>query len=115
MTTKAIETIAAELLAARVSGGTVSTTSDILPRTGYLVGIAGLGAVLPSADVDVISTWVASHLESNHVGIWSDSTTGTTYLDVVEVIADRSDAEALARSTGEIAIWDLVNQVEVRV
>lgn len=114
-TTKAIEAIAAELLAARATGGTVSTTDTSVPSAGYVLGIAGLGAVLPKGNIDAIAHWVALHLDASHVGIWSDSATGETYLDVVRVIADRSIAELLAKATGEIAIWDLANKVEVRV
>ena len=116
MTTKAIEAIASELLSARATGGTVSTTDASIPSAGYVLGIAGLGAVLPpKGNSDAIAHWVALHLDAATVGIWSDSVTGETYLDVVQVIADRSVAEILARATGEIAIWDLANKVEVRV
>ena len=115
MTTKTVEAIASELLTASATGGTISTTDVDVPSAGYVVGIAGLGVTENNNDMGAIAHWVALNLDSDHLGVWSDEATGTTYLDVVRVITDRAMAESLARLTGEIAIWDLANRVEIRV
>lgn len=47
-------------------------------------------------------------------GRWTDAD-GTVYWDQVEVIDGMTDALDAARFRGELAVWDLANNVEVRV
>jgi hypothetical protein len=48
-------------------------------------------------------------------GAWLDTETGKTYLDVVTVVDDRDKALDLARSHGEIAVFDLGSFEEIRI
>lgn len=49
------------------------------------------------------------------VGRWEDTETGTLYWDEVEVIESRLDAGNIARQRGELAVWDNLNNCEMRV
>lgn len=120
-TTRAIADITAKLLSEYSNGATVSTVAGSqIPVTGYAVGIKGLGAVIDGPDHDAISEWVTERLASStapgrYVGIWSDSATSRVYLDVVKVVSEKASAILLARKTGEIAVWDLGKDAEIRV
>lgn len=48
------------------------------------------------------------------LGAWVDTETGTTYLDVVTIVDDKAKALELAVEHGEIAIYDLTTQTEIR-
>ena len=49
------------------------------------------------------------------VGVWKDIQGGRVYVDKVRHIGTREEAMTLAKSLGEIAIWDLRGQCEIRV
>lgn len=49
------------------------------------------------------------------VGRWTDESDGFVYWDEVEVIDNLLDAGNIARSRGELAIWDNLNNKEIRV
>jgi hypothetical protein len=47
-------------------------------------------------------------------GRWEDTETSVVYYDKVVVIGNLEAALALARATGELAIWDIRNAKEIR-
>ena len=49
------------------------------------------------------------------VGVWKDVQGGRVYVDKVRHIDTLAEALELARSLGELAIWDLREQCEIRV
>ncbi|HVV11593.1 hypothetical protein [Amycolatopsis sp.] len=51
---------------------------------------------------------------SKILGAWLDTETGITHLDVSTVVYDRSEALALARKHGELAVWDVARGIELR-
>lgn len=73
---------------------------------GYMVGVGNLLALeverITQADLTVAEAF-GDHL----MGVWTDPETGVSYLDRVKHVAALSDALALARENGELAIWDL--------
>jgi hypothetical protein len=52
--------------------------------------------------------------EGTLFGRWTDED-GTVYWDEVEVFADETEALLMAANRGELAIWDLANETEIRV
>lgn len=79
------------------SGGTIRLTNDQpLPEHGFYVG----GGTRKSA---------------GFIGWWVDSTTGLTHLDWVNWLGDRENAEYLGRKRGEIAIFDVAANAEIRL
>ena len=66
--------------------------------------------------------WVAeksvqpSDLESGMVvGVWTDSETGTVWLDKTRLVRNLTKATMYATLWQQIAIWDNANQREVRI
>lgn len=51
----------------------------------------------------------------NSFGIWKDSESGKTYLDIVVTTADQKEATALGLAKGQKAIFDLGNMKEIRL
>lgn len=106
-------------MASVFTGATIPTVvGSTVPATGYVVALAGHGEKLTSVTREAITKWVASRLAESAepgkaLGIWHDE--GITYLDVVRVISERATAEALARDTGELAIYDLARKADIRV
>lgn len=74
------------------------------PQKGCAVAIAD-SLVVESVDVDEIARYVAGHASGPYWGIWQDSETGLVYIDTVKVV-DRWEAIAIAKTRGEIAVWD---------
>src|ERR1017187_8161332 len=87
--------------------------------SGYAVGLkkGGLEVDLtrglrePSLEVEDAFVFVADRGNATYVGIWRKD--GRAYVDPVEWIADRKEAEALGRANGQQAIWDFANGVEI--
>lgn len=79
------------------TGGTIRLTNDLpLPTSGYYVG----GGTRKGAD---------------YMGWWVDSDTGLTHLDWVNWYSDRSSAVSIGETRGEIAIFDVANDCEIRL
>lgn len=53
--------------------------------------------------------------EGKVFGAWLDTETGLTYFDVVTIVDSREEALALARSHGEIAVFDIAGAREIRI
>lgn len=69
---------------------------------GYVVAIRPI-----KREADIVT-------EGTLFGRWTDED-GTIYWDEVEVIDGLSDALDAARFRGELAVWDLANNEEIRV
>lgn len=76
----------------------------------YVVGGAADSVVLratatPAQRVASAADFLAAH-PGETVGVWTDSETSRTWLDVVTTHADEAGALAVARERGELAIYD---------
>ena len=98
-------------------GGTVSVGGLSLPETGYYVG-----GVVPTLGFgsrgEVRFPEVLSFLETSgtsYVGFWVDQEDGRVHFDAVDWYEWGTLAETVGASRGEIAIWDIRNNCEVRL
>jgi len=106
--------IATELIAAVLSGDgvTIDRFGDT-PTAGYVVGVEG---TINVDDINDVTEWVAKFEGTQYLyGAWKDADTGSHYFDAVEVYDDLQEALKAGHDRGEIAIWDLANEVEIRV
>lgn len=99
------------------------------PRTGRFVTGAGYVVANPPGAVSVTHRVAMDHhvplaVKENAdilarpgmmLGAWRDAKDGTVYLEVAEVFAARADAERVARSRGERAIYDLAAGRDIRL
>lgn len=110
------------ILGALTDGGATLPTvpGAHVPATGYVVGGAAPGLVLPIAsarlDLDA-SDWVAralarASLPQHYLGSWIGPD-GRLYLDVVSWHAERATAVAIGRARGEHSIWSLTDSAEI--
>jgi len=110
----------AELLAAMIKageGGTVRRSGDPLPSRGYYVGGLCESLVFESLDaVDLgdIAWFVAQHFAS-YYGVWVDTDDNKVYIDAVSHFIFRKNALEAGKARGEIAVWDIKNNCELRV
>lgn len=93
------------------------------PVDGYMVGGAIPSLVLKADEMypfRATDKWLTEHWTllngepGLYAGIWKDSETGLTYVDISRNVADLYTALAIASSRGEIAIWDVASAKEVR-
>lgn len=103
-------------------GATASVVGGAVPTAGYYVG-----GVVPAekyygwiAEADV-REFIHAHraflsVGRRYVGAWKDTATGIIWLDVTEWFAtkDRATALNIAAGRGELAVWDILNSVEIR-
>jgi hypothetical protein len=105
-------------------GATLDTTTGIAPRDGYMVGVAGHG-IAPPIPVDgrhsvaLVSNWIEREADllardNAYVGAWRDEDGGRDYFDVSLRYGSLDEALAVARQTGEIAVWSLHESREIR-
>jgi len=115
----------------RKDGGfSVSMTGQTVPSTGYMVGgyanslIFGRDVLEPNHNVtayQLISQYVGKHfrlLTSDTItflGGWIDEDTDLVYIDISQHFTEKGQALAAAHYHGELAIWDLENEREIRV
>jgi hypothetical protein len=71
---------------------------------GYIVGVQDLSYLGGSA-----------FITPGLVGVWTDTDDGRVYVDRVKHVDALSDALDLAREHGELAIWDLREEKEIRL
>lgn len=101
------------------SDGTYAITSEGISNYaerwdyGYMVGVESLAKAnigrYPTGDELLV-------LAGNGlVGVWKDVQGGRVYVDRVRHIDTLTEALTLARSLGELAIWGLRDNVEIRV
>ena len=111
----------------RLGGYTIGLDTRGLPCTpteGYVVGIPGPHAKTQTyapnflnlvGQLEAISRLAEKHAHKLYAGAWFDGENGTWYLDISECVPSESEALKLASSRGELAIWDVANQTEIRV
>lgn len=102
--------------------GTSVTREYLHPKSGYMVSIVAgpcyrlSTPVVPFTDiVKFIETIQPNEGTNLYYGSWLDEKTFKVYIDVSECIYDREEALAMARSRNEIAIWDVINNCEIRL
>lgn len=115
-----LDNLVADILAGLVADGGVTLRTDggDVPTSGFIVG--GVGTVsMPRDEVTswTIEHWVRTRLAegAQYIGAWVDSETDQVYLDESIHVAEYADARVLGQLAGEIAIWDLASQSEVRL
>lgn len=91
---------------------------------GYYVGGLVKGETFPlagsyAADYTIAAINIISRIPvgagETHIGSWLDRETGTVWIDASEHYADRTEALRVAVDRGELAIWDIAANEEVRV
>jgi hypothetical protein len=97
-------------------GGTVDLQKEELPTDGYFVG--GVGAPLVFETVDRLAPIpldsFARGLKSRYLGWWTDSETGQLWIDGSDWYQSLSATLVTARDRGELAVYDVANQSEIR-
>lgn len=90
------------------------------PKVGYMVGLKSLGvypnlsAVNPY-EIKAKVRELHNGSNKNYLGVWKDQETGLVYFDLSEWIETIESAIQIGQSRGEIAIWDLKNECEIRL
>jgi len=75
------------------------------------------GPVLTVLDIStfIIDNQFQLALPGMYLGTWYDSTTGTSYIDVTQVLSQRDHAIKVATQANQLAIWELTKGYEIRV
>ena len=112
-----IDNIVAKILASP-EGGTVRVSDqlDRLPESGYFVGNGTQGLVCPTEMVSraiILGAVVHLHTDARFIGWWTDG--DRFYLEPSDWVASEVEALALARERGELAIFDIARQADIRV
>lgn len=60
---------------------------------------------------------VVEYAETHHtaIGGWRDTATGLYYFDATLIVSDLTEAVRLGRENGQIAIYDIANNKEIRL
>lgn len=94
-------------------GGATVRQGRYITSGGYVVG-AGNIATIDVSRTDDIMTILRQSLKNVHsLGTWIDG--NTLYVDAVAIVQDANRALSLARRRGELAIYSLDTQEEIRV
>lgn len=117
-----LDTYASEMISALINegqeGGTVDRMGDALPTAGYWVGGVVPSLVIADYSESAHSQAIRQFVESaptRYVGFWYDRADGKLYVDAVDHVASCDLAEETGRARGEIAIWDIAAQDEIRL
>lgn len=105
----------------RESGGVTVNLQGVEPTSGYAYGgYVELERVVPTSAVtpDTIlqymrDTETALSMPGHYLGIWDDTQSGNTFLDVSIVSPAGEDALKDAKDRGQIAVWDIGGDVEI--
>ena len=123
--TKSVQEITNTLWLNQSTGYSVNILGE-QPSTGYMVGGYVPSLVLdppalewtPLNDIDRFVrdnlNWLTHPAGEYYAGIWVDSDTGKVYVDISRNVDDLYVALAIATAYGEIAVWDVVNEREIR-
>lgn len=108
----------ARTLAVHSHGHTVATDTLTAPASGYAVGcpewsLRLTGPVRTSGILAWLNRLPLDRVK--HVGIWQDTDTGITYLDVVDVFTNPLAARRACLDRGELAYYSLHEGREYRV
>lgn len=100
--------------------GTI-TRSGEPKQDGYYVGGSVPGVVLADGEsplyyLPTVRWLVELALAAGcEVGVWTDSEDGKVYVDAPQWLHDKDVAVAIAQERGELAIWDVKGEREIRV
>lgn len=111
------------ILMDHVTEGYSVNVSGETPTDGYMVG-----GEVPSLVIDeeknykpylttdgwLDNHWTLLNQPGYYAGIWRDSDTGLIYVDIRRNVADLYSALAIASARGELAVWDVASNKEVR-
>lgn len=109
-------------IARHAGSGTVPLNSLPLPSMGFYVGGSIPEMVMTSDDVNrrdavpiqrVID--FVHRAGTAYVGVWTDTETDKIHFDAVEWYAEEFTAAAIARVRGELAVWDIARERELRL
>jgi hypothetical protein len=104
-------------------GASVSWSAKPAPSTGFMVGglvseeIVKVDEFLRDNVVGFIWLHLNNLTETNnrYVGAWVNTDTGNVHLDISERWTTYSEAMQAARMRGELAVWDLQYEKEIRL
>jgi hypothetical protein len=103
-------------------GFTVEERTGHRPSSGFVSAVPGAEQPIPAAEFTPrhIADYRRQHAAllaqpGNHLGAWYDSDTDIIYLDVSRVFSDRQEALDFARSSDQLAIFDLSTFEEIRL
>ncbi len=105
---------------AQTDGGATSNHLSKVPRAGYCVGLGGavaLDKARPYFDqaLAIVDQALADEPRTTF-GAWVDSEDrNALYIEAVQVFDAEADALAAAAERGELAIFDLSTNVEIRL
>lgn len=108
----------------RDKGGFTMDLVGNKPTTGYMVALKGHEVTYLCDNMDmekqIIREFVNSnqellHVEGMYFGAWYNKENKRTYLDVSTNFQSKRKALEVARDNEQLAIWDVVNQVEIRL
>ena len=99
------------------SGATVSRNGNDVPTAGFYVGGVVESLVFDSRDkIDFPSVReFLGRADTPFVGFWLDTETGKIYFDLVDWYRSVRDALHLAKVRGELAVWDVACEAEIRL
>jgi len=99
-------------------------TDEDMPTTGYYVGVYNI-AIVKGYEYAHNHNAVRDMLNSVHIpgfndttyflGFWRDATTGTWYIDVSQRFLYQENALDVAGRLGELAIWDIKNNIGITI
>ena len=105
------------------SGGTFDavTLAPIMATEGYVIG--GLAPTRTiaypatraaiAAELLTLRATLAAEGDAPYLGTWADDATSTVYVDACVILPDLESAGILARTLGELAVYDLANGVSI--
>jgi hypothetical protein len=112
----------------RARGGlTLDTETGNLADEGYLVGIDGFEKNISAAEfyspegLEALADYIFDNKDQlggeggKRLGVWHDRDGGRVYFDVVEQVADLDEAMQKGRDGKQLAIYDMVNDREIRL
>jgi hypothetical protein len=103
---------------ANPGGFSVKPTTGQMPTSGYMVSIPGHTQIVDNATPENVAAYANAHAvalkdPAAHIGGWTDSDSGKTYLDVSHNIGNRSRAVQLGVLHNQKAIWDVKGNREI--
>lgn len=92
------------------------------PKVGYMVGLQNIAVYDNLSYVnpfflkaELIKFNEKNNSKRNYFGVWRDTSTKKIWFDVSEWYESESEAIKTGNERNEIAIWDLKNNVEIRL
>lgn len=117
----ALITKAYQVLSRNEAGYTYNPWTGDVPAKGYAVGLTHnpIGERLEGSPGH-LHKFCRKHgtkLRANgmYIGIWHNDDDNTTYLDLVKVVTDREEAIELGRMRGQISIFDISKDKEIKL